>query len=224
MKGRMVVFGGVLLALSMPAMSSASNWELYDDFNSETIDQEKWVNTNTISTISIENGQLKIIHPEGTSTQSAYLKFIHNPETIIGMKASIKVSSCSGDVRARMAAYAGAIDDNHYWTAIQIRPSVNRITTSSTLQGPPPNYETIADTHSAEFPNPINLIGNTYTASIMFSDDKISYAVEGLGAINFKYPIPVDSSTENWRVLGTRATNGDGPCTVYFDNVYVLRK
>jgi len=134
----------------------------------------------------------------------------------MGMKASVTITSCSGDVRPRMAGNAGSLGSDIYWTGLQFQPAQSKIYTSSSL-------DLVADTHYAEFQTPLNLIGNTYIASMIFYEDKISYEVEGLGKIAFKYPSAVDTATEDWRVIGTRSTNGEGPCTVYIDDVYVLR-
>ena len=108
------------------------------------------------------------------------------------------------------------------WTALQLQPGSERIYSSSDLEGPPPDYANTT-LHYASFQRPLNLIGNTYTASMIFSSDGVTYEVDGLGKIAYKYSTAVDPATNTWRAISTKSINGDGPCTVYVDNVYVLR-
>lgn len=223
MKGRFILVAVILITLSIPILSFGGDWELYDDFSSGTLDTQKWANISAVSTVSIENGQLKLVHNSGFPSQSGYIKFIQNPETIMGMKASVTITSCSGDVRPRIAGNPGSLGNDIYWTAIQFQPAQSRIYTISELEDPLNNHAVVAGTHYGQFQTPLNLIGNTYIANMVFYEDTISYEVEGLGKIAFKYPTVVDTTTENWRVIGTRSTNGEGPCTVYIDDVYVLR-
>lgn len=223
MKGKFILVAVILITLSIPVLSFGGDWELYDDFSSGVLDAQKWANNSSVSTVSVENGQLKLVHNSGFPNQSGYIQFIQNPETIIGMKASVTIPSCSGDVRVRIVGRPGSLGSDSYWTAIQFQPALSKIYTSSFLEDPLNYYDLVADTHYAEFQTPLNLIGNIYIASMVFYEDKISYEVEGLGKIAFKYPSAVDITTENWKALGTRSTNGEGPCTVYIDDVYVLR-
>lgn len=224
MKGRFILVAVILITLSIPVLSFGGDWELYDDFSSGALDAQKWANNSSVSTVIVENGQLKLVHNSGFPAQSGYIQFIQNPETIMGMKASVTITSCSGDVRPRMAGNSGSLGSDIYWTGLQFQPARSRIYTVTSLEDSLNNYDLVAETHYAQFQTPLNLIGNTYIASMVFYEDKISYEVEGLGKIAFKYPTVVDTTTENWRVIGTRSSNGEGPCTVYIDDVYVLRR
>lgn len=223
MKGRFILIAVIFLTLNIPVLSFGGDWELYDDFSSGVLDSQKWLNNSSVSNISVEDGQLKLVHNSGFPNQSGYIQFIQNPETIMGMKASVTITSCSGDVRARMVGYPASSGSDIYWTALQFQPTQSRIYTYSELDGPSPNYEVIAEKHYAEFQTPLNLIGNTYIASMVFYEDKISYEVEGLGKIAFKYPSAVESTMNDWRAIETKSTYGEGPCTVYIDDVHVLR-
>ncbi len=211
------------LILCSPMLSLAVGWELYDDFSSGSLDPLKWDNKSQVSTITIENQQVKIVHQAGNPNQSGYLQMVQSPENILGIRAAITITSCIGDVRTRIVGYGGKIDENQIWSALQLQPGSDRIYSSTGLEGPPPDHTWITDLHYAAFKQPLSLIGNTYTSSMIFASDRVTYEIEGLGAVAWKYPAGVYSTTNSWKAIGTRSTNGDGPCTVYVDDVYVMR-
>lgn len=203
--------------------SALAGWELYDDFSTETIDTQKWGIDNSSATISVENGKAKFVHQSGNPNDSAYLYFSQDPEDILGIQAKIFIEACSGDVRARIAAYAGKEGENHVWSGLQLQPGDQRIYSSSGLEGPPPTYTWVKNLHYAHFQSPITVIGASFDLTMEFASDKITYEVDGLGKIVYKYATSVAAPDDFFRAIGTRSTNGEGPCTVYFDDVYVLR-
>ena len=223
MNRKIVLLSVMILTLGSPMLSFAAGWELYDDFNSGTLDTQKWNNKSTVSTITIENQRVKIIHNAGFPNESGYLNMTQSPGSILGVRAAITIASCTGDVRTRIAGHSADIGEDHVWSSLQFQPGSNRIYSASGLEGPAPDYAWIYDTHYGEFKNPLNLLGKTYTASMFFANDGISYKVQGLGEIVYKYGSAVSPVTDPWSAIGTRSTNGDGPCTIYVDNVYVYR-
>ena len=212
----------VVLLIGLP-ISVHAGWDLYDDFNSGSIDPQKWSIKNSSADITVENGRAKFIHKIGIPNDSSYLTVLQDPANILGIKATVFIASCSGDVRTRVAANSGQVGENHVWTALQLQPSMERIYTSSGLEGPPPSYNWVNDLHYAQFKRPIVVTGTTFNLTLEFSSKKITYEVDGLGKIAYKYATPLDPTTNTFRAIGTRSTNGDGPCTVYFDDVYVYR-
>ncbi len=210
----------VLIMLSTAGFSHSASWQLYDDFNSGSLDSAKWNNGSTVSAVTVENGKLKIDHNAGNPGKSGYITLLENPENIYGLKASVTISSCTGDVRARIAANPGEIGAGYVWTALQFQQGQNRIYSFSAIYGDPPD----TDLHFGAFKNPIDLIGNTYIGTVEFLDNDFNYEVDGLGKITYSNITPLDSRNNTWRALGSRSTNGDGPCTIWFDDVYVLRK
>ena len=215
-----VYFTGIIFAFSTSALAG---WELYDDFSSGTIDTQRWNVDNSSAIISVENGQAKFIHQSGHPNDSGYLLFNQNPENIIGIKTEISIASCSGDVRTRLAVYSGKVGENHVWAGIQLQPNDQLIYSNAGLEGPAPDYSWVKDLHYAQFQSPITVTGVSFKLSMVFSNDKITYEVDGLGKIAYKYATTVSPADDNFRAIGTRSSNGEGPCTVYFDNVYVLR-
>jgi len=200
---------------------AAAGWELYDDFEQGTIDSQKWIKDESCGTISVENGKAKFAHAPGHPNDSLYLLFSKNTANISGIKATITVASCTGDVRTRIAGYSGMIDENYLWTGIQFEPITSRIYNSIAVEGPPPNYEGLYQLHYSEYRNPIQIIGETFESQILFSNDGVSFKADSLGKLTYKFTDEVSATDYFFRAIGTRSTKGQGPCVVYFDNVYV---
>ena len=58
---------------------------------------------------------------------------------------------------------------------------------------------------------------------MIFSDEEFTYKVNGVGEIEYELPEDLSPTDNYFMGIGTRSANGDGPCVVYFDDVYVLR-
>ena len=223
MKKKIVLLSVIVLSLASPMFAFAASWELYDDFSSGALDAQKWSYGNTAATITVENERVKISHQEGHPNTSGSLHIIQNPENVLGIKATVNIESCTGDVKTRLAGYPAMMNGYNIWAGLTLQPGSERVYSWSGLEGPPPDYASIKSLHYGQFKRPINLIGNTYTASIVFSNEGTSCEVEGLGKIDYKYATSVTPTTNPYRAISTRSNNGDGPCTVYIDDVYVLR-
>jgi len=212
----------IVLLIGLP-ISVNAGWELYDDFSSGAIDAQRWGKDESSANISVDGGQAKFIHQINHPNDSSYLYFNQDPANILGIKTDVIIENCSGDVRARLAGYSGKVGANHIWTSIQLQPSTQTIYTNSGLEGPPPNYTWAQDLHYAHYQKPVDITGVSFNLTMVFENDKITYEVDGLGKIAYKYATTIATPDDFFRGLGTRSTNGEGPCTVYFDNVYVLR-
>jgi len=215
-----LLFVAIIFAFSTSALAG---WELYDDFSSPGIDTQRWDIDNTSAAISNDNGRAKFVHLSGNANDSAYLLFNQTPETIIGIKADVFIESCTGDVRTRLTGHSGNIGENHVWSAVQLEPGKQRIYTSANIEGPPPEYTLVQELFYAQFERPLTVTGVPFNLAIEFSSDKITYEVDGHGKIAYKYATAIAPSGNNFKAIGTRSTLGQGPCTVYFDNVEVLR-
>ena len=211
---------GIVFAFST---SSYADWELYDDFNSGQIDLQKWEIDESSASITVENGRVKFVHQEGYPNDNSWLTIIQNPETVMGVKAEITVVSCQGDVRARVSGYAGKIGVNNIWSSLQFKASERRIYSDAGLEGPPPNLTWLGNLFWARYPEPIIILGRTFIFSMMFENDQINYEVAGLGKMTYRYSTPINPADIFFRAVGTKSDNGDGPCTVYFDDIYVFR-
>jgi len=215
-----MLFTAIIFAFSSSALA---DWQLYDDFSSGSIDTGRWNVDDSSATISVENEQAKFIHQGGTTNDSNYLLFNQTPENIIGIRADVFIESCTGDVRARIAGYSGNVGENHLWSGLQLEPNMERVYASANLEGPPPNYALLEESFYAQYKTPTTVIGVPFNLTMVFSNDKITYEVDSLGKIAYKYETPIAPTGGDFKAIGTRSTNGDGPCTVYFDNVYILR-
>ena len=123
-------FAAIIFAFSTSALAG---WELYDNFSSGAIDTQRWIIDDSSATISVENERAKFIHQSGHLNDSSYLVFNQNPENMLGIKADVFIESCSGDVRTRIAGYAGKVGENHVWSGLQLQPTNQTIFTSAGL-------------------------------------------------------------------------------------------
>lgn len=212
----------VVLLTGLP-ISVNAGWELYDDFSTGAIDTQRWDIDNSSASIGVEGGQARFIHQINHPNDSSYLHFSQDPANILGIKTDVLITSCTGDVRARIAGYSGKVGTNHVFTSIQLQPENQTIYTSSGLEGPPPDYTWAQDLHYAHYQKPVDITGVSFNLTMVFESEKITYEVDGLGKIAYKYATAIAPPDNFFRGIGTRSTLGEGPCTVYFDNVYVLR-
>ena len=59
---------------------------------------------------------------------------------------------------------------------------------------------------------------------MVLSRDHALYGVEGQGEIAFYFPDKLAPTDDFFKGIGTRSNSGLGTCTVYYDDVYVLRQ
>ena len=219
-----IVFTCIALLLFGFTAYAQTNWQLYDDFNSGQIDSSKWDIDDSSATITVENGRAKFMHKSGFPNDSSYLFLIKNPKTIAGIKATITVESCSGDVRARMASFVGKIGDDNVYTSHEIRADWDYISSSLPVLGPAPDYEYKYDYFWAHFEKPLDYAGKAFTMSMVLTREHAKYGVEEQGELEFSFPNPLSLTDNFFKGIGTRSSSGNGTCTAYFDDVYVLRK
>lgn len=201
-------------------------WILYDNFNSGEIDTNLWTKNENSASISIEGDRTKFAHLSNKANISSWLVFKKDPETIKGIKVKVTVESCTGDVRARIGSFIGKADSDYVWDELNLQAGIQspRIYGNLSMLGPLPNLPFLYNLFYGEFIRPLVIIGNTFTITMTFSDNKVTYEVDDLGEIEHKLPEDLSPLTENYfKGIGTRSTNGDGPCVVYFDDVYILR-
>ena len=217
----------ILLILSLSSTVNAG-WVLYDDFNSgTTIDTQKWSIDNSSATISIESGEAKFVHNSGFPNDSSWLQIIDNPQNIIGIRTKIRVASCTGDVWGRAGGWVGKIGENPLWSAIRADSDEGYISFYVDLNTPSPNYDLIYSlfwmAFHANWDNPFDITGKTFTLEWMFTPNDITGKTDSYGEIVFKYPERVLPYEDSFKGIGTRSSAGNGPCTIYFDDVYVYR-
>ena len=128
------------------------------------------------------------------------------------------MEDCTGDVRARFGSYAGSLSGEDLWSSFAVKNS------SMTLQiytGWEPSAE---DQTFSTFKSPQPITGETFTLSMMYEERKeIIYEVKGQGKITRQLPSVLSTPSSDFLAVGTRSSNGDGPCTAYIDDVYVLQ-
>ena len=204
-----------------------AGWQLYDNFDSGTaIDESKWSIDDSSAVISIENGELKFVHQSGYPEDSSWLTMIDRPQSIAGIRATMRVESCTGDVRGRIGGFIGQVGENIVWSALRIRPSQGRIETSAALLAP--NYDYISDIFFGAFKydweEPFDITNQNFTVEWLFSIRETTARTDAFGDIIFEYDAPLSPTADHFRAIGTRSNTGEGPCEIYFDDVYVYRK
>lgn len=219
-----IVFACITVLLFGFTVYAQADWQLYDDFNSGQIDPNKWVIDDSSATITVENGRAKFVHQEGHANDSSWLFITKMLRTLKGVKATITVESCSGDVGARMSSFIGKIGDDYVFTAHGIRADRGYISSALPLLGPAPDYEFKKDYFWGHFKQPLDYIGSSFTLSMILYRDRASYVVEGQGELEFSFPNRLSPTDDFFKAIGTGSSSGVGTCTVYFDDVYILRQ
>ena len=219
-----IVFTGIAVLLFGFTAYAKENWQLYDDFNSGQIDPQKWEIDDSSATITVENGRAKFVHIEGHANDSSWLLLTQSLKALKGIKATITVESCSGDVRARLASFIGKIGDDYVFTQHEIRADRDYISASQPILGPAPDYEYKHDYFFGHFKRPFVFTGAPLTMSMVLSRDQATYEVKGQGELEFSFPNKLSPTDDFFKGIGTRSTSGVGTCKVYFDDVYILRQ
>ncbi|NIO20043.1 MAG: hypothetical protein GTN76_04695 [Candidatus Aenigmarchaeota archaeon] len=208
----------VIAAISLVSVEVYAGWELYDNFNSGAIDPTRWAIDDSSATITPIFGAVRFEHQPGFPEDSSWLRFNQSPETIKAVLVTAMVQSCTGDVRGRIAGYIGKLGDKYLWNEIGARGGEERIAT----------YVSVVDDprllYWGHFGDPVDLIGDIFTmGTTFFNPQNVIYYVGDLGMHTIEIFETLSPTDDHFKGIGTRSTNGDGPCVVYFDNVYVLR-
>jgi hypothetical protein len=242
-----LVFLGVMIVNSVYAQTYV--WKKYDDFNSGLIDTNKWDIDNSSATISIENGKAKFVHNPGFPGNNAWLKIKKEITNVWGIKATTQFESCTApapdytDVRARVGAIIGMEEvtpTNRIWASLGIEPYYDN-NTYPRLYGfidvfhliPSPD-NLIAYLFEGYFPRetgevPDDVIGIPLTITEQWTARSVKFTVTNKGKITYNYDKtykvkPITDAARTLVGIGTESDSGLGTCTVYFDDVYVLRK
>jgi|GEM_PF-4293345 len=211
------------LAIFFTGLNAYAGFELYDNFDSGVIDPTKWVVHDSSATITVEGGRAKFVHNPGFPNESSWLQFKQSPETIKAILAVVEVASCTGDVRARVAGWHGKIGADYVFNHLNVCPQMQRIDGGlSVIEGGTQNF--LYNLYWAKFKEPITILGQPFMiATTFFNPNNVMYIALGLGNQNVQISQPIAPTDNHFKGIGTRSTNGDGPCTVYFDQVWVLR-
>jgi len=199
-----------------------AGWQLYEDFNSGQIDPQKWETDDSSASITIENGRVKFLHQEGRANDSSWLKIIQKPELVKGIKATITIAACSGDVRAEMVGFIGKIGNNYVFT--DFGSDREYMSSALSVLGPAPDYLFKRDFFWGHFKTPLVIRNTPYTLSMILSLKNATYTVEDQGELEFTFPYTLSPTDDFFKGIGTSSASGIGTCTVYFDNVYIYRQ
>jgi hypothetical protein len=222
--------------------------------NSAVIDTTKWVIDDTAASITIENGRAKFVHdgPANDSAWLIVKRSPLNVWGIratVTFQSCQFSDPTKRDVRARVAGTIGfeapTLTDE-IWSHLIVEPYYkngnipyiygNASILDLTLPETDPNYW-VEDLFWGRFPYengmvPEDIMGVPLIVTMTWRTGNtgyVSYTVAYAGNMTYKWgaTVPVRKITDPTKVLvgiGTRSPSGAGTCTVYFDDVYILRR
>ncbi len=213
------------LALNFPLNTFAgSRMVLYDNFNSGSIDRDKWDVDDSSASISVKNGRAKFVHDVRKPGDSSWLIFKKNSEKIKEIKVTVWVKKIpDGDPRARIGGWAGEDEDgNLVWSQLQIRPEFERIECFAGALATPSSQDVEYDLFYAHFRRPIKIKDKRFKLEAEFGRRELEYEVSDLGEIEFELEDRLRRTDEIFKGIGTRNNyEGSGKFIVFFDDVYV---
>jgi hypothetical protein len=203
---------------------AGSEWVLYDNFNSGSINPDLWDVDESSATITVENGRAKFVHDVSIPNDSSWLIFNKDPEKIEEIKAKVwVVQDPGGDPRARIAGWLGEDEEgNLIWNYIQVRPESERVDCGAVALGDPPDFEFVYDLFFALFKGPIEILNERFKLTLEFDRSELDYEESDLGEIEHDLEDRLEPTDEVFKGIGTRNTvSATGEFIVYFDDVYV---
>ena len=240
---------GVMIVNSVYAQTY--RWVKYDDFNSGVINPNKWTIDDSSAEITIEGGRAKFLHLADHPNDPAWLRVKKGIVNVWGIKTTIEFEGCNfadpekRDIRAILGGNMGTEVTNpgnlafssltlmpYYWG-----PFPRLYGTVAVVPVDDPTNGWLYDLFSGNFfyengMLPEDIMGVPYTFTMKWTASSVRYSVAGQGKITYQFDqshfvSPISNTTgpvEPFAGIGTRSNSGAGPCTVYFDDVYVLRK
>ena len=224
MKVKRVYYIFAALFLLTAAVPVRAGWRLYDNFDAGVIDPALWNKDESSADIEIDavEGAVKFTHKSGFPNDSSWLTIRQNPETVSGLRATVRIESCTGDVRARIGGDIGKLGDNLAFSALQMQPArTDVIFASANLYESTPPFSTVWDYFYGQFRDSTAIIGTAYELTLVFTPNRVIARVAGLGEIVYTSPFALSPPDAAFVGLGTRSSTGEGPCVVYYDDVYV---
>lgn len=220
---RVAVCFGICASLLAGFTGAAhAGWTLYDNFEGGSIDPAKWDVDDSSAVITVEGGRAKFVHQPGFPGDNSYLIFKTQRE-IRGISATVRVEGCSGDVRGRLMINKWVDGQGN-----QVYMQINAQAQSSLLYAHSGYYnpDTTLDTtrYYGRFMSNIPIEGVDHRLTLVVTNKFFQATADDLGWMLFSSPQAESLSLkeEPFYGIGTRSSNGDSPCTVYFDDVYVL--
>ena len=224
----LVLFLSLLLLPLAGGNALAGKWKKYDDFNkSNQIDTQKWDIRDENGTIEIENGRAKFVRIAGNPRTVHHLVFNECPENIIGIKATIEVmpDCTSTDEEVGLFFHLGTFDNYYSGVNACIDPDRNRIAGSLLVLDQDNDYTFLYDLFWSMLASNVDIVQDgPFTVSAIYDSKRVIFEVEGRGKVIYDIPRKAGDKIDHWARIGAWSNNGEGPCTFYVDDVYVMRK
>ena len=226
-KRLLILLVTLLVAPFVAVDAGAGKWQKYDDFNkSGQINTDKWDIEDDNGTIEIENGRVKFVRVTGNPKGRHRIVFNDCIESIVGIKATIEAApDCkSTDNEIAALVYPGEYDGYYSEIYAYIKPNRNWISGSMYVLGKDWNW--LHDLFWSELTSGTDVVaGGPFTLSTVFDAKKnqVTFEVEGHGKVVYDIPESMEPRTHYWARIGAWTNGGQGPCTFYVDDVYVMR-
>ena len=221
------------IMLVVPIKGNAG-WVLYDNFNSGSIDWSLWYPYGDWSFPDaeryIEDGKLKIILNTGPPESRYGLSFKLYVQEIRAIRAKIMIDSCTGDCRARIKTDWPLDDEGEY----SFQQGIN-IYGNEKIENKFAGYLLLFLTDTdiigepwwiwkteLEFNPPGDIIGETFVVTVWFTDDEAKFSVSEHGSIDYAHKEGFTSSAGRGYSIQATSWNGEGTCTVYYDDIEVF--
>lgn len=244
-------------ALSLVAVSASAEWEserydddgdvkweLYDDFDDGVINRNLWAVDNDSANITEKNGYAIFKTKPEVYGNSSGLRMIDGVEDIKGIRARVRLKGgCGGDVRVRVAGYAGENGNGHFnWVQIGLRTmfeegveDFHRVQIGITPDlGPEGNYAEQPDELWGGAPEghapDLVVTGKWVILQLRWDNPSKTHFKNTLqsGVVTKSHSPPLEPMRpdESVATIGTRTRlhpGGKGECRAWFDWVDVLR-
>jgi hypothetical protein len=217
----------LILAMPVEANRRGPRWVLYDNFDSNQIDREKWDLDDSSAEVTAQGGMARFVHNTGKPLDSSWLIFRKSPEKIKAIRAKVRIEAdTKGDVRARIGGWLGqTVDSKPVFLGAELRPEKSWADCSAVALSDTSGTQWLYDLFYAQMGKPEGVAGTWYTIEIHFNRSLFMAYGSAFGSIVHIFQervLPLDNA---FKGIGTRnAYAPDSPeeCIVWFDDVYVL--
>jgi hypothetical protein len=219
---------------------SSAEWHLYDNFDdgSGIINPNRWdIQNGDNIIITNDGGRAKFEHNTNSGTpNSAYLIFNQSPESIKAIRLNLsvmgQVENCGGDFRAIIGGWLGKSDNTtiyppYFWHEMSLE--IDKKAISGRIYNSPDDFDEVYELFWGKlWTEPHLIYENVYYVTISFlKENGVTYSMEDLhehrGTVTYTLPMNILPTDNHFKGIGTISESGNGHCTVFVDDVEVLR-
>ena len=207
------------VALGNDSQPQPDGWSFFDGFSSGSLDRTKWIVSDGAADVSIENGQLKMVHNRAVDGLSWINVFPINSSSLSGIRAKVTIDQSQGNYRARLGQWLGTLGDNRVWVEIGVRPPEGTISAAAYTFPQDDNTQVLETLFSTELV--ASTTGTAHTLSLYHETGKTVFSVQGSTDWEFIDPSGLVYDSGQRKYLTSRCLDSAASGVVYFDDVYV---